>query len=60
MNIANHSIGELKGLVNILPNPNLILSLINVSESRDSSAIENIITTYEDIFNDLVSKASFS
>lgn len=60
LNIANNSIGELKGLVNILPNPNLILSLINVSESKDSSAIENIITTYEDIYKELVSKATVS
>ena len=42
LNKANNSIGELKGLVNILPNSDLILSLINVSESKDSSAIENI------------------
>lgn len=60
LNIANNSIGELKGLVNILPNPNLILSLINVSESKDSSAIENIITTYEDIYKELVTKVTVS
>lgn len=42
LNKANNSIGKLKGLVNILPNSDLILSLINVSESKDSSAIENI------------------
>ena len=60
LSIANGSIGELKGIINILPNPNLILSLINVGESKDSSAIENIITTYEDIFKELVTKKEIS
>ena len=36
------------------------MSLINVSESKDSSAIENIITTYEDIYKELVTKATVS
>lgn len=60
LSIANSNIGELKGIINVLPNPNLILSLINVGESKDSSAIENIITTYEDIFKELITKKSIS
>jgi len=60
LSIANSNIGELKGIINILPNPNLILSLINVGESKDSSAIENIITTYEDIFKELITNKSIS
>jgi len=53
---ANNHIGELKGVLNLLPNPKLILDLIQISESKDSSAIENIITTYDEIFKELVSK----
>ena len=60
LSIANSTIGELKGIINILPNPNLILSLINIRESKDSSAIENIITTYEDIFKELIAKKDIS
>jgi len=56
LNDANHHIGELKGILKLLPNPNVILSLINLSESKDSSAIENIITTYDEIFKEIVSK----
>jgi len=41
-----------------LPNPGIILSLINISESKDSSAIENIIATYDEIFKEIVSKNS--
>ena len=36
----------------------MILSLIQISESKDSSAIENIITTYDEIFKELVTKNS--
>lgn len=56
LNTANNHIGELKGVLKILPNPDIILSLINLSESKDSSAIENIITTYDEIFKVIVSK----
>lgn len=56
LNTANNRIGELKGILKILPNPDIILSLINLSESKDSSAIENIITTYDEIFKVIVSK----
>lgn len=50
---TNSELGELKGTLYLLPNPNLILSLINISESKDSSEIENIVTTYDDIFKEL-------
>lgn len=60
LSVANNGIGELKGIINILPNPNIVLSLINISEAKDSSAIENIITTYEDIYKELISKKSIS
>ena len=56
LNTANHHIGELKGILKILPNPGIVLSLINLSESKDSSAIENIITTYDEIYKEIVSK----
>ncbi|QLY40149.1 Fic family protein [Hujiaoplasma nucleasis] len=56
LNAANHHIGELKGILKLLPNPAVVLSLINLSESKDSSAIENIITTYDEIFKEIVTK----
>ena len=55
LNDANNHIGELKGILKLLPNPSVVLSLINLSESKDSSAIENIITTYDEIFKEIVS-----
>ena len=60
LNKANNSIGELKGVMNLLPNPNIVLSLIAVGESKESSAIENIITTYEDIYKEMITKKPIS
>jgi len=54
LSLANHAIGELKGMVKTLPNPELILSLVTLNESKDSSAIENIITTYDEIYKELI------
>lgn len=56
LNSANNKIGELKGIINTLPNPDIVLRLITLSESKDSSAIENIITTYDEIYKELVIK----
>lgn len=53
---TNNKIGELKGVINLIPNPKLVLNIISISESKDSSAIENIITTYDEIYKELVSK----
>lgn len=58
LNHANYLIGELKGLSKLIPNPNVILSIINLSESKDSSEIENIITTYDDMFKFMISSTS--
>ncbi|MDA3932357.1 MAG: Fic family protein [Tenericutes bacterium] len=60
LNKSNNAIGELKGVMNLLPNPDVVLSMLTVSESKDSSAIENIITTYEDIYKDMITKKSIS
>lgn len=49
---ANNSIGELKGTLNQLPNPEILLYAITLGESKASSEIENIITTYDEIFKE--------
>lgn len=50
---ANYSLGELNGLLNLLLNPNIILNAISLREAKDSSEIENIVTTYYKLFNSL-------
>lgn len=50
---ANYVLGELNGLLNLLPNPNIILNAFSLREAKDSSEIENIVTTYDELFNAL-------
>lgn len=47
---ANKALAELKGAITNLPNPNLFIDTINLQEAQASSAIENIITTQDELF----------
>src|SRR5690606_18657386 len=47
---ANRSLAELKGYCQTLPDPNLLLNTIILQESKDSSAIENIVTTQDELY----------
>ena len=48
--IAHRYLAELKGLANILPNQNILIETLALQEARESSAIENIISTFDDVF----------
>jgi Fic family protein len=41
---------ELKGYANIIPNQNILLSSLTMQEAKNSSAIENIITTNDELY----------
>ena len=47
---ASRSLSELKGAITNLPNPTLFIDTINLQEAQASSAIENIITTQDALF----------
>ncbi|MBK8701518.1 MAG: Fic family protein [Saprospiraceae bacterium] len=47
---ANKLLAELKGYCHTLPNPNLLLNTIVLQESKESSAIENIVTTQDELY----------
>ena len=53
---ATESLGILKGTLNKLPNPNIILNVITLKEAKESSEIENIITTYDELYKEMVLK----
>lgn len=50
------AIGELKGLVKTLPNPDILLNAVVLKEASSSSEIENIITTQDKLYEALVVK----
>ncbi len=47
---ANRALGELKGRVSALPNPSILIETLGLQEARDSSEIENIVTTQDELF----------
>lgn len=47
---ASRYLGELKGLCESLPDPQLLINTLVLQESKDSSAIENIVTTQDELY----------
>lgn len=47
---ASRYLGELNGLCASLPDPQLLINTIVLQESKDSSAIENIVTTQDELY----------
>lgn len=47
---AHRRLAELKGVAITIPNEQILISTLTLQEAKDSSAIENIITTHDEIF----------
>jgi Fic family protein len=47
---THRALAELKGVVSTIPNENILINTLGLQEAKDSSAIENIITTQDDIY----------
>lgn len=43
-------LGELKGIAKTIPNQNILINTLILQEAKDSSEIENIITTHDELF----------
>ncbi len=50
---AHRSLAELKGYAEIVPNKNILIHAITLNEAKDSSEIENIVTTHDELFRAL-------
>lgn len=50
LNEATRSLAELKGLASSIPNQHILINAITINEAKDSSAIENIVTTHDSIY----------
>lgn len=47
---AHRHLAELKGLCESLPNRAILLDTLSIQEAKDSSEIENIITTHDELY----------
>ena len=57
---ASRFLGELNGLCASLPDPQLLINTIVLQESKDSSAIENIVTTQDELYKAATEEATAS
>jgi len=51
LNKAHRYLGELKGVCQSMPNQQILISTLALQEAKDSSEIENIITTQDELLN---------
>ncbi len=49
---AHRFLAELKGVSKTIPNQNILIHTLPLMEAKDSSAIENIITTHDDLYKE--------
>ncbi len=47
---THQALAELKGVTGIIPNQTILISTLSLQEAKDSSAIENIITTHDELY----------
>ncbi len=47
---AHRYLAELKGMTATIPNEHILINTLALQEAKDSSEIENIITTHDDLF----------
>lgn len=51
LTLAHKALAELNGVSETIPNEVIILNTLSLQEAKDSSAIENIITTHDELFS---------
>jgi Fic family protein len=56
---AHRTLAELKGGTGIIPNQSILIDTLSLQEAKDSSEVENIITTHDEIFSSDVKNKLF-
>jgi Fic family protein len=57
---AHQALAELKGILSSLPNEQILLQTLALREARESSAIENIISTFDEIYRSNLQNQTFA
>lgn len=50
LSAASRRLAELKGVALTIPNENILINTLILQEAKDSSAVENIVTTHDDLY----------
>ncbi len=57
---SSRRLAELKGIAASIPNQGILINTLGLQEAKDSSEIENIVTTHDELFKDDVLPESFA
>ncbi len=57
---ASRKLAELKGIAASIPNQGILINALGLQEAKDSSEIENIVTTHDELFKDDVLPEAFA
>ena len=57
---ASRQLAELKGVAAAIPNQGILINTLGLQEAKDSSEIENIVTTHDELFKDDVLPEAFA
>jgi Fic family protein len=49
---ASRQLAEFKGVATSIPNQSILINTLGLQEAKDSSAIENIVTTHDELYKD--------
>ena len=50
LSAASRALAELKGVAQTIPNENILLNTLVLQEAKDSSEVENIVTTQDEVY----------
>jgi len=57
---ANRALAKLNGVANTIPNQNILINSLVLQEAKDSSEIENIITTHDELYKSSIDSSNIS
>lgn len=57
LNMASRALAELKGEVLTIPNEEILINTLTLQEAKESSAVENIVTTQDDLFRSAIDES---
>ena len=57
---SSRRLAELKGIAASIPNQGILINTLGLQEAKDSSEIENIVTTHDELFKDDVDPDAFA
>jgi Fic family protein len=57
---ARAALAEMKGAASTIPNEQILIDTLSLQEAKDSSAIENIVTTHDELYRSEADNHSFA